>query len=118
VSGTSAEQDWQTLGRRLKEVREYLDLSQQVVASRTGIPRSAISDVERGQRKLDSLELRKLARLYGYPVSFFLEDETPPTDTVTALARAVDDLTAEDRDEIIRFAQYLRYNSRAKKRSS
>jgi transcriptional regulator with XRE-family HTH domain len=118
VTETSELADWVALGARLKEVREYLDLSQQVVAGRTGIARSAISDIERGQRKVDSLELRKLARLYAYPVSYFLGEEASTSETVTALARAVDDLSAEDRDEIIRFAQYLRYNARATKRQA
>jgi transcriptional regulator with XRE-family HTH domain len=55
-------------------VREYLNFSQQLVSDRTGIPRSAVSDVERGGRKVDSLELRKLARLYGYSTSYFLDE--------------------------------------------
>jgi transcriptional regulator with XRE-family HTH domain len=116
MTETGDHADWVALGARLKEVREYLDLSQQVVAGRTGITRSAISDIERGQRKVDSLELRKLARLYGYPVSHFLGEEASTSETVTALTRAVDDLSAEDREEIIRFARYLRYNARAAKR--
>ena len=52
------------LGKRFREVREYLGFSQQMVSDRTGIARSAISDIERGTRKVDSLELKKLARLY------------------------------------------------------
>lgn len=108
--------EWAKLGGRLREVREYLDLSQQIVAGRTGIPRSAVSDIERGQRKVDSLELRKFARLYGYPVNYFLDEETSAVETVTALARAVEDLTSEDHEEIIRFARYLRYNARAAKK--
>lgn len=118
MNEANEDQDWRDLGARLREVREYLDLSQQVVASRTGIARSAVSDIERGHRKVDSLELRKLARIYGYPVSYFLGEESPTSDTISALARAVDDLTPEDRDEIIKFAQYLKYNARANKRSS
>jgi len=39
------------LGERLKKLREYLGMSQQHVAERTGIPRSAVSDIERGLRQ-------------------------------------------------------------------
>ena len=72
---TSQETESQQLAKRLREVREYLNLSQQFVADKTGIPRSAVSDIERGARKVDSLELRKLARLYMYPVGYFLGEE-------------------------------------------
>jgi transcriptional regulator with XRE-family HTH domain len=109
---TSEETESQQLAKRLREVREYLNLSQQFVADKTGIPRSAVSDIERGARKVDSLELRKLARLYMYPVGYFLGDEEAGDD-VRALARAVTDLTEGDRAEVVRFAQFLRYSADA-----
>jgi transcriptional regulator with XRE-family HTH domain len=106
------------LAARLKEVREYLNLSQQFVAEQTGISRSAISDIERGVRKVDSLELRRFARLYRYPVTYFLEGEQEPaTDgTLNALARAAKDLTEQDRQEVVRFATFLRQYSRSGQR--
>lgn len=100
----------QLLATRLRDVREYLGLSQQYVADKTGIARSAVSDIERGVRKVDSLELRKLARLYMYPVSYFLGEEEVDEE-VRALARAVTDLTDDDRAEVVRFAQFLRYSA-------
>jgi transcriptional regulator with XRE-family HTH domain len=100
----------QLLATRLREVREYLGLSQQYVADKTGIARSAVSDIERAVRKVDSLELRKLARLYMYPIGYFFgEDEVD--EEVRALARAVTDLTEDDRSEVVRFAQFLRYSA-------
>ena len=66
------DEEWQALGARLREIREYLGISQQNVAQATGIQRTAVSDIERGQRKVDSLELRKLSKLYRYPVSYLL----------------------------------------------
>lgn len=103
--------EWEALGIRLRGVREYLNLSQQLVASATGISRSAVSDIERGQRKVDSLELRKFARLYKYPASYFLGEDAEGTEAVSALARAVTDLTDTDRQEVLRFAQYLRFSA-------
>lgn len=113
--------EWLRLGTRLKEVREYLGLSQQHVSARTGIPRSAVSEIERGRRKVDSLELRKFSKLYRYPVSYLLGDDeghlgeaavgaAPPA--IAALARAVGDLTEQDQAELLKFAQFLRLNSR------
>jgi transcriptional regulator with XRE-family HTH domain len=100
----------QLLATRMREVREYLGLSQQYVADKTGIARSAVSDIERGVRKVDSLELRKLARLYMYPVGYFFGEEEVDEE-VRALARAVTDLTEDDRAEVVRFAHFLRYSA-------
>ena len=100
----------QLLATRLRDVREYLGLSQQYVADKTGIARSAVSDIERGMRKVDSLELRKLARLYMYPVGYFFGEEEVDEE-VRALARAVTDLTEDDRAEVVRFAHFLRYSA-------
>jgi transcriptional regulator with XRE-family HTH domain len=107
--------EWIALGRRLREVREYLNLSQQYVADKSGMARSAISDIERGVRKVDSLELRKLSKLYMYPVSYFLGEEKPD-EAIRALARAVVDLTDHDRAEVLRFAQFLRFSADAEQR--
>ncbi len=113
--GSEEETEWQQLGSRLRGAREYLNLSQQYVADKTGIPRSAVSDIERGFRKVDSLELRKLARLYMHPVGHFLGEQEAGQD-VRALARAVTDLTEQDRAEVMRFAQFLRYSAEAERR--
>lgn len=113
--GATGQTESQQLANRLREVREYLSLSQQFVADKTGIPRSAVSDIERGARKVDSLELRKLARLYMYPVGYFLGEEEAGDD-VRALARAVTDLTEDDRAEVVRFAQFLRYSADAERK--
>jgi transcriptional regulator with XRE-family HTH domain len=115
-----AEQEWRELGARLKEIREYLGISQQNVAAATGIPRSAVSDIERGHRKVDSLELRKLSKLYRYPVNYLLGETAEAegaTEPVSALARVFDDLTEQDRQEVLRFAKYLRFSAQADKES-
>jgi transcriptional regulator with XRE-family HTH domain len=99
------------LGKRLREVREYLGFSQQMVADRTGVARSAISDIERGARKVDSLELKKLARLYRRPVGYFLDerpDATAGDHAIAGLARALAQLTEGDREAVVSFAEYLR----------
>ena len=105
--------EWMKLGARLREVREYLGLAQADVAAATGIPRSAISDIERGQRKVDSLELKRFAKLYRYPVSYLLGEDTPEQEAATVLTRAVTDLTEGDRRELLRFAEYLRFSARS-----
>lgn len=113
------ESDAKALAERLRDTREYLGLSQQFVSEQSGIPRSAISDIERGVRKVDSIELKKLSRLYRYPIEYFLggDDErhdAADAETVQALARAAGELTKEDQQEVLRFANFLRHYGRAK----
>lgn len=111
-----ATREWETLGGRLREIREYLNFSQQHVSDRTGIPRSAISDIERGARKVDSLELKKLARLYRYPVGYFLDEQIDADagdHAVALLARRLTSLTDADRDQVMRFAAFLAFSHQA-----
>lgn len=111
---TSKEIDRRQLATRLKEAREYLELSQDEVARALGVPRSAISLIETGQRKVDAVELRKMAELYQLPIAHFTGEaiSTPPMqETVQHLARAAAKLTDRDREELLRFAEFLQARS-------
>lgn len=103
--------DRKDLGLRLRESREYLGLSQDEVAKYLGIPRTALSHIESGQRRIDALELKKIAGLYKKPVSYFT-GETEITsglpEDVAHLARAASGLSESDRQELSKFADYLK----------
>ncbi|MGI5898158.1 MAG: helix-turn-helix domain-containing protein [Candidatus Dojkabacteria bacterium] len=47
--------------RRLKEARKKMGISQYELATRSGIPRSAISEIESGKRNVSIAKLTKLA---------------------------------------------------------
>jgi len=107
--------DAQQLARRLRETREFTNLSQQFVAEQTGIPRSAISDIERGTRRVESLELNRLASLYRMPVDYLLGNEPPrelagaaEDPAAQALARATGEMSADEKAQVLRFALFLR----------
>ncbi len=112
--------DRRTLGTRLREAREYLGLSQDEVAKYVGVPRTALSHIESGQRRIDALELKKVAVLYKRPVAYFTGDEdgdqTLPED-VAHLARAAAGLSEGDRQELSRFADYLRARAQSERSS-
>ncbi|WP_328842855.1 helix-turn-helix domain-containing protein [Streptomyces sp. NBC_00258] len=104
------------LGQRLKATREYLGLSQQQVAERTGIVRSAVSDIERGVRRVEVMELQKLARLYRLPASYFLDEEESADAGEHALAglpRTARPLNEGDRIEVAKFIEYLQSRRQA-----
>lgn len=108
---TESSNDAEALAQRLREAREYLNLSQQFVADQTGLPRSAISDIERGTRRVDSLELKQLAALYRRPMAFFLGDEDESAEIVVAteaLARVTKGMEEPEMEQLLRFAQFLR----------
>jgi transcriptional regulator with XRE-family HTH domain len=102
------------LGERLRLARKYLGLKQEEVAGYLKIPRTALTDIENGQRRVEAIELQRLARLYRQPVGHFTgEDEAsaslPPD--VAHLARNAAKLSEADREELGRFAEYLRARS-------
>ena len=108
------EEERRRLGERLREARKYLGLKQEEVAAYLKIPRTGLTDIENGQRRVEAIELTRLARLYRQSVGYFTgEDEASaslPAD-VAQLAPRVADLSAQDREELGRFADYLRARS-------
>lgn len=114
-----SDDDRKTLGARLREAREYLGLSQDEVARAVGLKRPAISLLENGQRKVDALELKKLAEMYQRPVTDFtgvdpVEGGAIP-ETVQHLARAASKLKEADRAELLRFAEFLGAKANSKR---
>jgi transcriptional regulator with XRE-family HTH domain len=102
--------DRATLGARLKDAREYRGFSQDDVAKFLGVSRSAISLIENGARRLDILELRKLAALYQCSIEELTGEqpsEKRQPDSIRMVARAAAALSPEDRSEVLRFAQFL-----------
>ena len=102
--------DRQRLGARLRETRAYLGLSQDEVARYLGIPRTALSQIERGQRRVDILELKKVAQFYRRPLAHFVgqpQDDEIWSEEVKYLARATAKLSESDQRELNRFADYL-----------
>jgi Zn-dependent peptidase ImmA (M78 family)/transcriptional regulator with XRE-family HTH domain/predicted HTH domain antitoxin len=105
------------LGRRIRLAREEALLSQEAVAQHLELPRSAVSLIESGKRKVDSLELERFSRLVGKSILFFFNEgsetvetsnfeEDDPTQILFSANQAVD--ISKDRDQIERFRQFYR----------
>jgi transcriptional regulator with XRE-family HTH domain len=112
VDGASPDHDYAAMGVRLREAREFLGLSQEMVAEALKVPRASVSAMESGRRKVSSLELRDLSRLYKRPIGFFLNDANSDglaeDEAVKALFRATRDLSDDDKEQVLRFADFLR----------
>ena len=55
----SDEEERRRLGDRLREARKYLGLKQEEVATYLKIPRTALTDIENGQRRVEAIELTR-----------------------------------------------------------
>lgn len=107
------------MAQRLREAREYVGLSQEDVARALGVSRPAITNIETGNRRVEAIELNKLAALYRQSVSFLLSGE----DSIGAvpaqvqfLARAIKGLAPKDMEEVARFASFLKRSSNSSKK--
>lgn len=99
-----------SLREKLKEQREYLGYSQEEVADAVGMARSAISLIENGQRKIEVLELSRLAKLYQKSVGYFTGDsdiQQRVPENVQVLTRLASNLTKNDLAELQQFAEFL-----------
>lgn len=96
------------LSKRLKEARKYRGFSQEEVARYLGVPRSKVSLIESRSRRVTAAELSRLAELYQTSMESLTSQAEMAPELCPLVARAVDGLSEKDRDEILRFAQFLR----------
>lgn len=106
---TDTETQRATFSARLKEAREYRGFSQEEVAKHLGIPRTAISLIENGSRRVEALELRLLAELYQTSMDSLTgnDRDSQEPESLRLVARAAAELSETDHDEVLRFVRFL-----------
>jgi transcriptional regulator with XRE-family HTH domain len=106
-----SENELKVVASRIREARESLGLTQEEVSGALGIPRTSVHAMETGKRGVSALELRRLARLYRRSVEWLLGEEVEPPAAAAAadgaLYRATRDLSEADKDQVLRFAEFL-----------
>jgi transcriptional regulator with XRE-family HTH domain len=71
---TKDESDYlKAVGQRIREARQNLGQSQETFARTCNLDRTYISDVERGERNISLLNLKKLADTLGIPLSTIVD---------------------------------------------
>jgi len=60
------------IGQRIRELRLNQDMSQEQMSEILGIARSAVSEIERGARKVSADEIVKLAKAFNVPTDYIL----------------------------------------------
>lgn len=56
----------------MKKARQEVGLNQEEVAVKLKKPQSYVSKIERGERRLDIVELKQFAKIYKKDIGFFI----------------------------------------------
>jgi Zn-dependent peptidase ImmA (M78 family) len=84
------------IGNQLRLARASLDLTLKDVSNRVGLPISTLSDMERGKRQVNSVELFKFSELYNRSIDFFLRNfQSSSSFNLLMRAVAVDSISKE-----------------------
>ncbi len=98
------------IANRVTQAREYLEISEHELADMIEVDAGEILAIEAGEKEISAPMLVMVSRALGKSLEFFTADV--PAQTVDArtqfLARAAETLSAQDMDELERFATYLR----------
>lgn len=92
--------NYEKVGNKLRKAREYLDLTQEQVASILNLGRDAIIRIEKGIRKVSADELNNFSMLYKISMEEILNDNSYVT-TEQAFARGFETLSVKDQKEIL-----------------
>ncbi len=76
------------LGLRIRQAREACRMTQDDAAKHLGVSRPTFVQIEAGRRAVSSLELDKLAYLFGRDIREFVADRFQQEDALAALFRA------------------------------
>lgn len=69
----AANSDWTTVGEQVREARLGTGLSQEELAAAVDLDRTMIAKIEAGKRRLDALELIRLASALNVPIDHLLQ---------------------------------------------
>lgn len=65
--------EYQSFAQKLKKARKQAGLTQVKVSKKLGRPQSYISKAEAGEQRLDVVELKMFAKLYGKDINYFVK---------------------------------------------
>ena len=94
-----------TLNERLRETRKNLHLSQEYVSKVIGINRTAIVEIEAGNRKVSVDELAKFSELFQIPVDELMNGRATEM-PVQMFARSFGELDETDQREILNLIEF------------
>ncbi len=112
------------LGRKIQTAREELKMTQEQLADAIGCSQSALSNYEKGKRRIYLSHLEKLSAVLDKPLEYFVETlgesnmETPPLSPdylgsdLIKLMNSFYSLNENERQQVIDFVEYLEWKKR------
>ena len=97
-----------TVGQNIRQFRERLGFTQEVLAGYLNIARPLISHYETGERTVPTAHLTKLADLFGVDEYDLLEEDSGQRLVNYALAFRADSLTTQDLEGIATFRRIVK----------
>jgi transcriptional regulator with XRE-family HTH domain len=106
------------IGSKIQQAREARGYSQKQLARQVGFSQSALSNYEKGKRRLYLSQLEQIAQALNMPIDFFMEskssdDMIPLVDgedkEMLRLLNEIYDLTSEERKEVMDYIMFIRW---------
>ena len=103
------------IAQRVREAREYLELSVDELAAMLEIEVQQYAEIEAGDRPVTAGMLAEISRCLGRSLDYFTGSVTPAAaeERTAFLARAAETLSDRDMGELQRFATFLRTRSKS-----
>lgn len=98
------------IGTRLQKLRQALCLSQEYLAQQLNISQAAVSQIERGKRKVTSRELAVLSRIYGISANELLagRESEPPIQVFTKKFAELDEVDQQEVFSLLEFKRRIK----------
>lgn len=111
---------YKDIGLKIQIAREEKGLSQEQLARALGCSQPALSNYEKGKRRLYLSHLEKLSEVLEKPPEYFMENlpqASPAADAagdprIDELVQYIRVLSENDLDELLTYAKYLRWRTK------
>lgn len=115
------------IGRKIQMAREEKGLSQEQLAKALGCSQSALSNYEKGKRRLYLSHMEKLSEILDKPLEYFLESplssskdfstsSITSTDLINKINHMLKDLDEEQLKEVTFYIEYLKWRKKERRR--
>lgn len=101
--------DYRALGKRIREERLRLNLTQEKLAEDVGVSTAYIGQIERGERSLTLDKLIKVVNRLGVTIDYLLSDYVVATDDtcINILIQLMHDRTSEEKTLAVNLLKVL-----------
>ena len=106
------------IGSKIQQARETKGYSQKQLARQVGCSQSALSNYEKGKRRLYLSQLEAIAHALDMPIDYFMEPKTRPDNgrvidgedkELLQLLNEIYALTPEERCDVMDYIMYIRW---------